>query len=132
MVRLLLATWLALLVVVSTAAAAGAPPLHGIFTTVVKNAPVDQLNGAWQIALLPTGRYTIERNGVVLIRGRDTETAITISFGHETGVAACQGALGAATYRWSLRAGVLRLTTLHEGCLGRHVVLTTAPLKKVG
>ena len=131
MLRLLLAHGVALLVAVSVAAAAG-PPLHGTFKTVIKNAPDDQLNGTWQIALLPSGRYTIQRNGTVLIRGRDTETATTISFGHETGPAACTGALGAATYRWTLRAGLLRLTTVREGCLGRHVVLTTHPLKRVG
>ena len=68
----------------------------------------------------------------VLIRGRDTETAATISFGHETGPAACTGAQSAATYRWSLRAGLLRLTAVREGCPGRRVVLTTHPLKKVG
>lgn len=131
MLRLVLATGVALLVAVSAAAAAG-PPLYGTFKTVIRNAPDDQLDGAWQIALLPTGRYTIQRNGTVLIRGRDTETATTISFGHETGPAACTRALGVATYRWSLRAGFLRLTTVREGCLGRHVVLTTHPLKKVG
>jgi len=131
MLRLMLATGVALLVTVSTAAAVG-PPLSGTFKTVIKNAPNGQLDGAWQIALLPTGRYTIQRNGSVLIRGRDTETTTTISFGHETGPAACTGALGAAIYRWSLRAGLLRLTTVREGCLGRHVVLTTHPLKKVG
>jgi hypothetical protein len=131
MLRPVLATAVALLVAVSTAAAAGTP-LHGTFKTVIKNAAEDQLDGTWQVALLPTGRYTIARNGTVLIRGRDTETKTTISFGHETGPAACTGALGAATYRWSLRAGLLRLTTVREGCLGRHVVLTTNPLKQVG
>jgi hypothetical protein len=131
MLRLVLATGVALLVAVSAAAAAGRP-LHGTFTTGIKNAPAGQLDGAWQIDLLANGRYTIQRNGAVLIRGRDTETATTISFGHETGPAACTGAVGAATYRWSLRAGLLRLTAVREGCLGRHVVLTTHPLKKVG
>ncbi len=85
-----------------------------------------------QGALLSSGLYTIQRNGTMLIRGRDTETTTTISLGHEIGPAACTGALGAATYRWSLRAGLLHLTTVREGCLGRHVVLTTHPLKKVG
>lgn len=131
MLRLVLAMAVALLVAVSPAAAAGRP-LHGTFTTVIKNAPDAQLDGAWQVALLANGSYTIQRNGAVLIRGRDTETAATISFGHETGPAACTGALGPATYRWSLRAGLLRLTTVREGCLGRHVVLTTHPLKKIG
>jgi hypothetical protein len=128
--RLLLAAGVALLVTAS-AAAAGAP-LHGKFQTVITKAPEDQLDGTWQVALLPTGRYTISRNGTVLIRGRDTETKTTISFGHETGPAACTGALGPATYRWALKAGLLRLTTVHEGCLGRHVVLTTHPLLKTG
>jgi hypothetical protein len=130
MLRLVLVTMVALLVAVSAAAAGR--PLHGTLTTVIKNAPDDQLDGAWRIALLSNGGYTIRRNGAVLIRGRDTETATTISFGHEAGPAACTGPLGPATYRWSLRAGLLRLTTVHEGCLGRHVVLTTHPLKKVG
>lgn len=131
MLRRSLVAGVILLVAASTAAAAGTP-LHGTFRTVIKNAPNDQLDGTWQVALLPTGRYTIERKGTVLVRGRDTETATTISFGHETGPAACTGALGAATYRWSLRAGLLRLTTVREGCFGRHVVLTTHPLKKIG
>jgi hypothetical protein len=130
MVRLVLAAGVAL--VWASAAAAAGPPLHGTFTTVVKNAPEGQLDGAWQIALLTNGRYTIQRNGTVLVRGRDTETTATITFGHETGPAACTGALGPATYRWSLRAGLLRLATVHEGCFGRHVVLTTHPLKKTG
>jgi hypothetical protein len=130
MLRLLLATGIALLI--SAAAAAAGSPLHGTFKTVIKGAPSDQLDGAWQVALLPTGRYTITRNGAVLIRGRATETATTISFGHESGPAACTGALGPATYRWSLKAGLLRLTTVHEGCFGRHVVLATHSLKKVG
>jgi hypothetical protein len=131
MLRLVLAGGMVLLVAASAAAAAGRP-LQGTFKTVIKNAQDAQLDGVWQIALLPTGGYRIQRNGTVLIRGRDTETPTTISFGHETGPAACTGALGAASYRWSLRAGLLRLTTVREGCLGRHVVLTTHPLKKVG
>jgi hypothetical protein len=131
MLRLLLAA-VAALIVAATAAAAAGRPLHGTFTTVIKNAPDAQLDGAWQVALLSNGSYAIQRNGAVLIRGRDTETATTISFGHESGPAACTGALGAATYGWSVRAGLLHLTTVREGCLGRHVVLTTHPLKKVG
>ena len=131
MLRLVLTAGVALLVAVSAAAAAG-QPLSGTFKTVITNAPSAQLDGSWQVALLPSGRYTIKRNGTLLISGRDTETSTTISFGHETGPAACTGAVGAATYKWSLRAGVLHLTTVREGCLGRHVVLTTHPLKKVG
>lgn len=130
MLRLLLTTAVALVVAAPVAAAAGRP-LHGTFMTTIKNAPDDRLDGVWQVALQANGRYTIQRNGVVVIRGRDTETTRTISFGHETGPAACTGALGPATYRWSLRAGLLRLQTVRDGCLGRHVVLTTRPLKKV-
>ena len=129
--RLLLAAGMATLLA-AVSATAGGRPLQGTFTTVIKDAPNAQLDATWQIALLPTGRYTIQRNGTVLIRGRDTETATTISFGHETGPAACTGSVGAATYRWSLRAGFLHLTVVREGCPGRHVVLTTHPLKKVG
>src|ERR1700759_3290919 len=129
--RLLLATATALLVAASTAAAASVP-LPGTFGTVITKASEKQLVGTWQIVLLPTGRYTISRYGSVLVRGRDTETKTTISFGHETGPAACTGAIGPATYRWSLKGGLLYLTTVHEGCLGRHVVLTTHPLLKTG
>jgi hypothetical protein len=129
--RLLLATGAALLVTASAATAAGTP-LHGTFQTVITNASDKQLDGIWRIQLLPTGRYTISRYDTVLVRGRDTETKTTIGFGHETGPAACTGAIGAATYRWSFKYSVLRLTTVHEGCLGRHVVLTTHPLLKTG
>jgi hypothetical protein len=129
--RLLLVTGAALLVAVATAGAAVAP-LQGTFKTVITFAPSAQLKGTWQVALLPTGRYTIERNGTVLIRGRDTETATTITFGHETGPAACTGSEASAKYRWSLKSGLLRLTAVNELCLGRRVVLTANPLKKTG
>ena len=98
MLRPVLATGMALVVAVSAAASAG-HPLHGTFATVIKNAPDDQLDGAWQIALRSNGGYTIKRHGTVLSRGRDTPTATSISFGHETGPAACTAALGAARYR---------------------------------
>ena len=129
--RLLLAAGSAALLATVSAAAAGAP-LHGTFKTVIANAPSAQLDGNWQISLLPTGRYAIERNGTVLIRGRDTETAAMIAFGHETGPAACTGAVSAASYHWTLRAGLLHLTAARDGCVGRHLVLTTHPLKKIG
>jgi len=117
------------LVAAATAAAAGAP-LHGAFTTVIKHATDSQLDGTWRVRLLATGHYTIDRDGTVLVRGRDTETATTITFGHETGPAACTGP--AAGYKWSFRAGLLHLTELHESCYGRHIVLTTHPLLKTG
>ena len=94
MLRPMIATGVVALLVAVSAAAAVRPPLSGTFKTVIKNAPDDQLDGTWQIALLPSGHYTIKRNSTVLIRGRDTERATTISFGHETGPAACTGALG--------------------------------------
>ena len=71
MLRLVLAAGVALLVAVSAAAATACRPLHGTFTTGIKNAPAGQLDGAWQIDLLSNGRYTIQRNGAVLIRGRN-------------------------------------------------------------
>jgi hypothetical protein len=131
MLRPLLATGAALLVAAAPAAAAGAH-LQGTFKTVIAHAFTTQLDGTWQVNLLPGGHYTIQRNHTVLIRGRDTQTATTISFGHESGPAACTGAESTATYRWSLRSGVLRLTPVQESCIGRHVVLTTHPLKKTG
>ena len=129
--RLMLASAVAALVTAISATAAGLP-LKGTFTTVITNAPSGQLDGAWQITLLPSGRYAIERNGIVLIRGRDSETATTIGFGHESGPAACTGAQSAATYRWRIKAGLLHLTAVRDGCIGRRVVLTTHPLKRIG
>jgi hypothetical protein len=131
MLRPLLATGAILLVAVAPAAAGGTA-LQGTFKTVIANAFTTQLDGTWQLALLPAGHYTIQRNHTVLVRGRDTQTASTISFGHESGPAACTGLESGATYRWSLRAGSLRLTPVRESCIGRHVVLTTHPLKKTG
>jgi len=131
MLRPTLALGAVLLAAASTAAAVG-NPLHGTFKTVITFAPSVQLKGTWQVDLLPTGRYTIERNGTVLIRGRDTETATKITFGHETGPAACTGSEATATYHWSLKAGLLRLTAVNETCLGRRVVLTANPLLKTG
>ncbi|HZQ80669.1 MAG TPA: hypothetical protein VFB25_01690 [Gaiellaceae bacterium] len=131
MLRRLLAMCAALLVVVATAAAAGVR-LHGTFQTVIAKAPNAQLVGIWQIALQTNGRYTIERNGAVVIRGRGTQTATTITFGHETGPAACTGAQATATYHWSLHAGEAVLKTAHDACAGRRLVLTTHPLLKTG
>ncbi len=132
MLRLLLATVVALLVIAGTAAAAGTP-LHGTFQTVIAKAPQPQLVGIWRITLLPSSHYTIKRNDDVLIRGRDTQTKTTISFGHETGPAACTGSEASATYKWSLHAGsVLYLTAVRDSCPGRHLVLTKNPLLKTG
>ena len=126
----MLATGVALLVAASAASAAGTP-LHGTFKTVIKNAPSAQLDGTWQIALLPTGRYTIQRNGTVLIRGRDTETATMISSVVKPAPRRVpERSVPPRTV--GRRAGLLRLTTVREGCFGRHVVLTTHPLKKIG
>ncbi len=129
--RLSLATGAVLLVAAAAAAAAG-NPVQGTFRTVIANAPAKQLDGTWQIAFQPTGRYSIKLNGTVLISGRDTQTATTIGFGHESGPAACTGAEASATYRWSMSGGSLHLTPVREPCEGRRVVLTTHPLTRVG
>ncbi len=126
--QLLLVT--AVTLVLALPSAAGSVHLQGTFKTVISNAFTEQLDGTWQVDLLPSGHYTIERNHAVMIRGRDTQTATTITFGHETGPAACPGR--GATYRWSLHAAILRLTPVSESCIGRHVVLTTHTLKKTG
>ncbi len=131
MLRPLLVTGAALFVAVATAAAAGTP-LQGTFETAISSAPVKQLDGTWQVVLQSAGRYAIQRNGAVLIRGRDAQTATTISFGHESGPAACTGTEAAATYHWSLSGASLRLTPVRESCSGRRLVLTTHPLNRVG
>jgi hypothetical protein len=114
------------------AAAAAAAPLHGAFQTVIRNAPAPQLDGTWRLTFQNGGRYTTARNGVVLVRGSDTQAAATITFRDESGPAACTGSQATATYRWSLSGGSLSLTPVRESCAGRRVVLTTHALKKIG
>ena len=132
MLRLLVACGAATLVAAAAATAAVAGPLQGTFQTVIANAPTKQLDGTWRLTLQPGGGYTTKRNGVVLARGHETQTATTITFVDESGPLACSPAQATGTYRWSLKGGLLRLTPVREACAGRRLVLTTHLLRKVG
>jgi hypothetical protein len=117
---------------VAATAAAAAAPLQGTFQTVIANAPVKQLDGTWRLTLQPGGGYTTKRNGVVLVRGHETQTATTITFVDQSGPMACSAAQATGTYRWSRSGSLLRLTPVRESCTGRRLVLTAHPLHKLG
>ena len=130
MLRPLLACGAVALVAATAAAAAGT--LQGTFKTVIANAPAKQLDGTWSLTLQTSGGYTTKRNGVVVVRGRDTQTATTIRFVDESGPMICSPAQATGTYHWSLSGSSLRLTPIRESCAGRRLMLTTHLLRKVG
>ena|SRR5438874_319888 len=102
--------------------------INGTFSTVIAGQNVALLNGRWKLELLPGSRYTVVRNGVVMIRGTGARTATEITFDDTSGPAACQGSEVRAIYRWHVAGHKLTLTPITEHCAGRRVVLTSHPL----
>ena len=121
--RFLLAV--ALLLTVAVPASAGLP---GVYWTTIAGQKPAVLNGRWRVSFLAGGRYTVAKDGAVLVAGMGSVRGDRITFGHETGPAACRGPQATAVYRWTLRGKTLILTPISERCPGRQVVLATRPL----
>ena len=105
--------------------------LTGTFTTRISGAPSAQLNGVWTIKLSAGGKYTIALGKQTLITGTATFNGSKITFGHESGPAACTGAQATGVYGWRLTGKTLRVTRYSDQCQGRRVVLGY-PFTRVG
>ncbi len=112
------------------AGAASASTLSGSYQTKIKGNKVAALNATWVLSFNAGGKYTIARNGVIVVRGHDTITAKTVTFGHEKGAFACLGKLASGTYDWRLNGGKLAFKSVNDGCSGRKVVLTSSSFAK--
>ena len=108
-------------VLVLTSPALGAGTLPGRYSTKISSPP--QFKGTWVLNLAAGGTYTVADNGHVVARGRYTTAGAKITFGHETGPAAC-ATLGKYTWRRSGRTLTFRRTSEATACSGRAGVLS--------
>jgi hypothetical protein len=105
----------------SLALASGTVP--GKYTTTIKSPA--KLKGTWVLNLANSGAYTVTDNGQILIRGKYTTARSKITFGHETGSAACAKS---GTYTWKKTGKTLKFTRVSDSplCSGRAGVLAHA------
>jgi hypothetical protein len=80
-----------------------------------------RLNGAWVLNFKKSHAYTIADNGIVVVRGKYTNTGSTITFGHESGVAACGSS---AKYSWKRSGTKLTFKSSADKCAGRSAILS--------
>ena len=73
------------------------------------------------------GKETIAKGSAVVVNGHYVVAGKRITFSRESGPAACTGP---GVYSWSLHGKTLTLKTVRDTCLGRTIILTTAPLHK--
>jgi hypothetical protein len=86
-------------------------------------AAVSQLAGEWESTYAAGGRFTVRRNGEVLIEGNYDVLLDQITFRNERGATACPDN---GTYIWNVNAanGNLRLVRLSDSCEARFHYLT--------
>jgi hypothetical protein len=119
--RLTLFLVLAATLALPTAAFAGGG-LRGTYTTKVNNA--GQYTGTWTLNLGRAGKYTILLNTALLVRGTYTTSGSKVTFGKESGAAACAPP---AKYSWKRTGTKLKLTKINDSaklCAGRILVLS--------
>lgn len=125
--RQIIAVTTVALALVGTAAAGGS--LSGNYGTTIKGK-ASALNGTWVLEFQTDGSYAIARDGVVVVRGKDTIAASRITFGHEKGPYACLGKLATGTYGWSRKGSKLTLKSVNDRCPGRKAILSSKPFTK--
>ncbi len=118
----------------SAAAAPAATGPVGTFTgklaTTIKQYV--KFNGTWKLQFFAGGRYTISRNGVPLIHGTSALKNGWLTFGHETGPAACPASQpGVYNYLPSHNGKELSFSIISDHCPGRSVVLASILFKRV-
>jgi hypothetical protein len=104
------------------AAALAGGTLRGTYKTKVNAA--GQFTGTWTLNIMPGGKYTILLNDALLVRGTWTNRGSTITFGQESGAAAC---VPSAKYSWKRTGKTLKLTKIKDSatlCAGRILVLS--------
>ena len=119
---------LALMVV---GAAAAGSTLSGSYQTKIKVNYASAFNATWVLDFKAGGKYTVARNGAIVVRGKDTITATKITFGHESGANACLGKLASGSYSWKLKGGKLTLKSINDRCTGRKFILTSNSFAKI-
>jgi hypothetical protein len=113
----------AVLVPAAAGASFAAAGFSGTFATRISGSPMPRFDGVWTMKLAPSGNYTIALGSQTLIRGSATVSGSKITFGRESGPAACTGAAATGVYSWHLSGKTLRFTRVADICLGRRVVL---------
>jgi hypothetical protein len=91
---------------------------------------IDLLSGRWQITFAPDGRFSVTRNGEVMIEEGHYQVDNTLlTVGQETGPAACVGEprLLSGTYQWKRQGDALTLLVVNDKCGGRTVVFAAHP-----
>jgi hypothetical protein len=125
--RIIALTTLALVI---TGATAFGSTLGGSYKTKIKGNKVPAFNATWVLNFKAGSKYTIARNGAIVVRGKDTITAKRIKFGQEKGSYACLGKLASGTYSWTLKSNKLTFKRVSDGCPGRKIVLTSNSFTK--
>lgn len=125
--KIIALTTLALVIV----GAAASSTLSGSYQTKIKGNKVGAFNATWTLNFKSGGKYTIVRNGAIVVRGKDTITAKRITFGSEKGIYACLGTFASGTYSWTLKSSKLTLKSVNDRCPGRKIILTSQPLTKI-
>ena len=108
----------------------GEDVLRGSYATTISHWHVPTLPemvGPWEITFAQEGKYSVRRNGLLLIQGEYSVQGDTLRIFNETGVAACTGQ-PPASYHWELTQDSLFLVKALETCPGREIILTTHPL----
>ena len=95
---------LTILAFVITGAAAAGSTLSGNYKTKIKGNKISAFNATWVLNFKAGNAYTIARDGVIVVRGKDTINAKRIKFGQEKGSYACLGKLASGTYSWTLKS----------------------------
>jgi hypothetical protein len=104
------------------AAALAGGTLRGTYMTKVNAA--GQYTGTWTVNIFSGGKYTMLLNNALLMRGSWTNRGSKVTFGQESGAAAC---VPSGTYSWKHTGKTLKLTKIHDSaalCAGRILVLT--------
>lgn len=93
-------------------------------TTITKADAADRFVGKWEITLDDKNRFTVHKNGELMVEGRSTFTANQWTLTDEKGRLACTGAEISGTYKWNFDGKTLTLTTVEDKCGGRNTILT--------
>lgn len=112
-----------------------AESLNGIYTTLI-SASDPQANGVspagrWDLALGDDNRFTVLRDGEVVVEGQYVVKEDQLEFTNEKGPLACLTGQASGIYGWSLDGKTLTLTLIEDVCEGRKAVLAAHPFSRL-
>ena len=116
-------------VIAAGAPAAGGP--SGTYTEKIAGATPPVLNGTWSVTLKPSS-FTIRKGGALAVVGTLVVSKGRLQFTDTGGPFRCLGATAKGAYGYVLKGKTLTLKPVSEPCIGRKLVLTAHPLKRVG